>query len=111
MATKKQTVRQEPLLNTVARQLGHAAGTLTRVTQELTQNLSALPEKVTEKVREAATISQPAARSKTRILRAKKKISPAARAHGITMKSTTRPEADKKRKSARHKSPRRRPAA
>jgi hypothetical protein len=42
-----------PLLNTVARKLGHAAGQLTKVTQELTKNLSALPESVATKVHKA----------------------------------------------------------
>jgi hypothetical protein len=54
MAARKRTVMQEPLLNTVARKLGHAAGTLTKVTQELADNVSAVPETVAAKVREAA---------------------------------------------------------
>jgi hypothetical protein len=54
MAARKRTVTQEPLLSTVARKLGHAAGTLTKVTQELADNVSAVPETVAAKVREAA---------------------------------------------------------
>ncbi len=42
MTAKKGPAQQEPLLNTVARKLGHAAGTLTNVAQGLTGNLSAL---------------------------------------------------------------------
>ena len=40
MPAKKQSKKQEPLLNAVARKLGHAAGKLTKATQELTENLS-----------------------------------------------------------------------
>ena len=54
MAAKKRTVTHELLLNTVARKLGHAAGTLTKVTQELADNVSAVPESVAAKVRQAA---------------------------------------------------------
>src|SRR5579863_10015341 len=54
MTNKKRSLKHEPLLNNVARTLGHAAGTLTKVTHELTENLSALPETVSQKVREAA---------------------------------------------------------
>jgi hypothetical protein len=52
----------EPFLNTVARKLGHAAGTLTNVAQELTQNLSTLPDAVSTKVREAARANKPTRR-------------------------------------------------
>jgi hypothetical protein len=41
MTTKKQSARQEPLLNTIARKLGRAAGTLTHVAHQVTDNLSA----------------------------------------------------------------------
>lgn len=41
MAPRKRTVTQEPLLSTLARKLGHAAGTLTKVTQEFADNVSA----------------------------------------------------------------------
>lgn len=34
----------EPLLNTVARTLGHAAGTLAKMTQEVTKNIASVPE-------------------------------------------------------------------
>lgn len=54
MAAKKHPGKQEPLLNTVARKLGRAAGTLTKVTQEWTENLSTIPESVATKVRKSA---------------------------------------------------------
>ncbi len=68
MAAKKGSVKQEPLLNTVARKLGHAAGRLTNVTHKLTENLSSLPETVTAQVREAARVAVPSegSRSSTR---------------------------------------------
>jgi hypothetical protein len=49
--TANKRAAAEPFLNTVARKLGHAAGTLTNVAQELTENLSTLPEVVSNKVR------------------------------------------------------------
>ena len=61
MTAKKLGEKQEPFLNTVARRLGHAAGTLTNVAQELTENLAALPEAVSTKMRQTATGSDVAA--------------------------------------------------
>lgn len=58
MAAKKRRVKQEPLLNTVARKLGHAAGALTKATHEFTENLSALPENLSTKVLKAANIGK-----------------------------------------------------
>jgi hypothetical protein len=87
MAAKKRSVKQEPLLNTVARKLGHAAGRLTKVTQRLTENLSALPETVTTQVREAAHIgTQPGRSSHSR--RAKKKHRTAVRGKRAKAKRT-----------------------
>jgi len=54
MTSKKQPVKEEPFLNTVARKLGYAAGTFTNVAQELTENLSTLPKAVSTKVRSTA---------------------------------------------------------
>jgi|HubBroStandDraft_3_1064219.scaffolds.fasta_scaffold33872_4 hypothetical protein len=54
MPAKKRPVRHEPLLTTVARKLGHAAGTLTKVTQEITENLSTLPKSAAMKPHQAA---------------------------------------------------------
>jgi hypothetical protein len=52
MTAKKRPATQEPLLNTVARRLGTAAGTFTKATKELAENISALPQNVTTRVRE-----------------------------------------------------------
>jgi hypothetical protein len=74
MATKKASAKQEPLLNTVARTLGHAAGALTKVTQDFRENLSELPDAVTAKMQQianAATLTRP---SQTRPRRLKKRI-------------------------------------
>jgi DNA-binding transcriptional MocR family regulator len=75
MAAMKRTTRgsrqssdsKNPLLNRVAETLGYAAGTVSRATQELTENISAIPQIVTGKVREATRI-------KGNLQRAEKKI-------------------------------------
>jgi hypothetical protein len=54
MTARKEHRKREPLLNTVARKLGHAAGSFSKATQGFTQALSAVPEAVTAKVRDAA---------------------------------------------------------
>ncbi len=68
MTTKKELQKQEPLLNTVARKLGHAAGTFTKVTKELTGNLSAVPGTLTAKVRDGARKVLPAQASESRTI-------------------------------------------
>jgi hypothetical protein len=97
MKARKRKATPEPLLNTVARKLGRAAGTLTKATQELTESLAAFPETATAKVRDAAGISAPPERSRTR----------AARTHRMKSGATV----NKKRRSLMGKSSRRRPAA
>jgi hypothetical protein len=79
MAAKKQSAKQEPFLNTVARKLGQAAGTLTKVTQELTDNLSTFPESVATKMRDAAKSSTPGKRPRVRTRHSRKKVRRAAR--------------------------------
>jgi hypothetical protein len=64
MAAKKQSIRHEPLLTTVARKLGQAAGTLTKVTHEITENLSTLPKSAAMKVHEATKVSTSEKRSR-----------------------------------------------
>ena len=76
MPAKKRRATQEPLLNTFARKLGHAAGTVTKVTHEFTENLSALPENLATKVRETANIGTP----KRRPRRPKKRAGHATKA-------------------------------
>jgi hypothetical protein len=75
MAAKKRAVKQQPLLNTVARKLGHAAGQLTKVTQELAESLSLLPESVSTKARKAPNVGASQARSRKN----KKKVRQAVR--------------------------------
>ena len=73
MAAKKRAVKQQPLLNTVARKLGRAAGQLTKATQELTESLSALPGSITTKVRKAANVGASTRRTQTQTRRRKNK--------------------------------------
>ncbi len=82
MRAKKQTGNSEPLLTTVARKLGHAAGTLTKATHELTSGVSALPGKTRAKVEE--------------VLDAQKKKSPARQTS-----SGVRPKRARKKSSSR----------
>jgi hypothetical protein len=103
MTAKNLGEKQEPFLNTVARKLGHAAGTLTNVAQELTENLSALPEAVSTKMRQTATGTHLAA---VRTRHPKKKT--ARRAAGSRKLKATPRIKTKKPKSARNKSARRR---
>jgi hypothetical protein len=100
MPKKKQLNKQEPLLNTVARKLGHVAGTLTKATHGLTENLSAIPETVTTKLRGAANVV-PAGRAHSRARHNRKKthIAGASRTSKIAL-------AVKSRRSSKDKSPR-----
>jgi len=97
MTARKRKATPEPLLNTVARKLGHAAGTLTRATQELTVNFAALPETVSTRMRKAASAAASEKHSRAR----------AARTH--RRKGGT--AVSKKRKSPAGKPSRRRSAA
>jgi hypothetical protein len=72
MTARKRKATREPLLNTVARKLGHAAGTLTKATQDLTESLGALPETVSTRVREAATAATPPKPSRGRAARTRR---------------------------------------
>lgn len=97
MPARKRHTTREPLLNTVARKLGHAAGTLTKATQELTESLVAFPETVTRTVREVASAAPSAERPRLR----------AARTHRMKRGAAV----NKKRKSPGQKQSRRRRAA
>jgi hypothetical protein len=101
MAAKKQPVKQEPFLNTVARKLGQAAGTLTKVTQEVTENLSTFPESVETKMRDAVNSGTPGKRSQVRTRHPKKSTRQAA--GGPKAKGTATVE---KGRSPKKKSPR-----
>lgn len=96
MTGRKRKATREPLLNTVARKLGYAAGTLTRATHEITENLAALPETVSTRVRGAAAVAAPSERSRTGAARPSRK---------------TRAAVNKNRKSPNRKSSRGRPVA
>jgi hypothetical protein len=67
MKTKKRESRgPEPLLNTVARKIGHAAGAVSKMTQELTETLSAAPKAVTARLRHAAKADSSTERPRSR---------------------------------------------
>jgi hypothetical protein len=73
MTAKKRPAIQEPLLNTVARRLGTAAGTFTKATKELADNISALPQNVTTRVREVTHLGTSAKPARGGARPAKKK--------------------------------------
>jgi len=102
MAVKKRAVTQEPLLSTVARKLGHAAGTITHMTHEFADNVSAMPETVAAKVRQAVKSGESKGRTRGRIRHARKKLSRTVRPR----KTRTRTAAAKQR-SPRQKALRR----
>jgi hypothetical protein len=103
MTARKRKSAREPLLNTVARKLGHAAGTFAKATQELTENLSAIPENVTAKVRESTRADAPVRRLRVRSRHAKKRIRHIARKRATV--------GSKSRKSPKSKSTRNGPKA
>lgn len=107
MAIKKRPVRvrHEPLLSTVARKLGHAAGTVTKVTQELTENLATLPVSVATKMRNATNIGTYNKRSRVRTRRPRKSVRQAT-----LRRKTKRSGAVGKRRSGKDKLPRSRKA-
>jgi hypothetical protein len=105
MATKKRPVRHEPLLNTVARKLGRAAGTVTKVTQELTENLSALPVNVATKVRNATDIGTLGKRSRVRIRRPRKSVRRAAQRQRTKSSATVEKQTSAKNRSRSNRKP------
>jgi hypothetical protein len=102
MTTKKRPVKQQPLLTSVARTLGHAAGKLSRVTHELTHNLSALPDAVTAKLRQGEDVPPAAKKAQASAHHPKKRIRNARQS-----RTTKAIPASEKQTSAKNKSPRR----
>ncbi|MGB2607208.1 MAG: hypothetical protein WBC78_26620 [Candidatus Sulfotelmatobacter sp.] len=94
--SKKEHREREPLLNAVARKLGHAAGTFSKATQEFAEAFSAMPVAVTAKVPDAALFgtSTDTAGSRPRT----KKSSTAGRNRRMNKKAS----AGKRAPSARH---------
>lgn len=108
MTPKKQSVSEEPFLNTVARTLGHAAGTITNVAHGLTENLSALPKAASSKVRTAAgTLSGSMDRSQQSKKKSRRTARRGKTAKTKTTKTTTRKKGTtaRKRKPAANKPP------
>lgn len=108
MAAKKHALTQEPLLSTVARKLGHAAGTITNMTHELADNVSAMPETVAARVRQAVKIGGSAGSTRGRIRQARQKLSRAVRPRRTKARAAG---ADTKQRSPRQKALRRRARA
>lgn len=102
MTAKKRPVKQNPLLTAVARKLGHAAGKLTKVTYELTENISALPGTVTKKLRGATNAGPAKKKARPSLRHPKKKTGSATRLR--TAKAMPVPE---RRTPPKEKSPRR----
>jgi hypothetical protein len=55
MAPKKKLVKQQPFLNSMARKLGHAAGTITKATHDFADNVSTLTGSVATKMQEVSS--------------------------------------------------------
>ena len=71
MTAKNPPKPEEPFLNVVARKLGRAAGALTNVAQGLSENLTALPQTVSNQL--GAAKAEPRVRHRTAGKTAKKK--------------------------------------
>lgn len=97
-AMKKHHAGQERL-NAVARKLGHAAGTLTRATRELGENLSALPETVATRLRETTNFDTPAERSRARARPLRKTTRRSARAQTTKGRATVEKSRSPKNKT------------
>lgn len=109
MIVAKRKAMHEPLLNAVARKLGHAAGTLAKATQELTAILSAIPENVSAEVRESARAGAPAGRFRARTRRPKTKNKTKKRIRRTTR--TLAAASSRSQTLPKNKSPRSRPKA
>ncbi len=90
MPTRKQPKKQEPLLSVVARKLGHAAGTLTKATHELTESISVLPETVTARLRKPAEVGAPGRRRRSKVRHPKKRTHKAAPVRKSRIKKSSR---------------------
>ena len=102
-AVKKQQVKQKHLLNAVARKLGRAAGTVTKVTHELAESLSALPESVATKVRGAANIGTPAKHLRVGTQRPRKRLRGSAQAQTTKGTATVEKRRSPKKKTLQSK--------
>jgi hypothetical protein len=111
MAPNKRPVKQEPLLNTVARTLGRAAGKVTKATHELAEGLSTLPGTVSTKLHGTADAGTPAKRPQaTRQPQArrpkKKRIGQSGRARTAKAMPAAERQTSPKQKASRRKSQR-----
>jgi len=105
MTPRKQSVSEEPFLNTVARTLGHAAGTLSNVAHGLTENLSALPKAASSRVRTAAVTVAGSVDRHQQTKKSKKRRSRATRPRKA--KAAKKAVVARTRKSVANRAPRR----
>jgi hypothetical protein len=109
MKARNKHSESEPLLNAVARKLGHAAGTVSKMTHELTETLSGVPEAVTAKIkirmRNAARPSGSAERQPS-LRSAKSRGAKKGSSAGSKGKAKRTPSTAKKRSPGVAKSPR-----
>jgi hypothetical protein len=113
MATRKSANRKhakDTLLNTVARTLGHAAGTFTKTTMELAEKISAGAENVLEDTRQKADNLR-SRNSPSRSQPAKKKSVRRTSASHSSSKLKTKPTRAAKRQPTKMKSTRRKRGA
>jgi hypothetical protein len=99
MATKKKTAKTEPLLNTVARKLGHAAGKLARATHHLTDNLSET-RTTTASEPAVADTGTPSKRPRTRRIAKPRTPRPKRQRRASTRKAQETKTVDKRRQAA-----------
>ena len=89
MTAKNPPKPEEPFLNVVARKIGRAAGALTNVAQEFSENLTALPQTVS--IQLGAAKAEPRVRRRTDSKTAKKKNRAATKKRVPTARARKRP--------------------
>jgi hypothetical protein len=99
---KSESGRHEPLLNAVARRIGHAAGAVSKMTQEFTETLSAAPKAITAKMRDQAKVGNPTERPQGR-RRAKKDATTSHKRNVKRIAKKRSPAVGKSRRSRRRK--------
>jgi hypothetical protein len=98
MAPKKPPVAQDSFLNTVARTLGHAAGTLTKITQGVTDNVSTLPQNIVTRVNKVVNTNEVPEIKRARRKTASQRIRGRAQARSTKRKVNTSKRAAHTRK-------------
>jgi hypothetical protein len=113
MPSKKRNAKPEPLLHSVARQLGHAAGVLSNITHGISDAVSEVPATLAARKNEVAKILSPAAtsdsgnphRKKASVARSPRKRTASAHRTSKAQKKA-RPKARRKTKPSERKNKR-----